>query len=233
MLDSDNWLKKTPIWVYWSICPMFGGLAIAYAGVKTKTQTWFLWGLGIFLVSITFSSYTNLVFLMWLSQISVAVNLRKSFLLKTAPRDMIVSDSNTAKLLAAARGQIDINSCSKDELVYELSLPIVYANNIESAREEGYIFTHLEELTDIAGIPEQLLEKIAPLIIFSYDINKEAHNSWRVINSCSVQDLMILGVKEEVASQIIQERDKKGSYTSLMDVKNRTGIPLSSYSHLR
>lgn len=233
MLDSENWLRKTPIWVFWSICPLFGGLAIAYAEVKTKTQTWFLWGLGICLVSVTFSSYTNLVSLLWLSQISIACYLRKPFLLKTAPRNMVVSDASTAKLLAAARGQIDINSCSKDELVYELSLPIVYANHIESARQEGHIFTHLEELRDIAGIPEQLLEKIAPLIVFSYDINKEAHNSWRVVNSCSVQDLIILGVTEEFASQIIQERDNKGSYTSLMDVKNRTGIPLKYYSHLR
>lgn len=127
---------------------------------------------------------------------------------------------------------LDINTCSKDEMVKILGLPIVYANHIESLQNEGYIFTHLEELSEIAGIPESYLPKIAPLINFSYDEKLENYLSWRRVNTFSQEQLIELGLSMEVAQKIVKERHKNGGYQSVMDIKKRTGFPFHVYRQI-
>lgn len=231
MLDHNNWFQKTPNWVWFSFIPVFGGLAISYAGFQGKFSRWLWVGLGFTAASMILSG-SSVYPLIWGSQIITAFYLRKRYLAKTAPRNLLIPDIATANLMAEARGQIDINTCSKDELVYELGLPIVYANDIELVRNEGYIFTHLEELNDLAGVPESQLRKIAPMVVFSYHVQKESSFSWRRLNTMSEMELVSLGIDQEFVRKIIAERETKGAYRCLLDVKRRTGIPLSSYSHL-
>ncbi|XWK85653.1 MAG: helix-hairpin-helix domain-containing protein [Phormidium sp.] len=138
---------------------------------------------------------------------------------------MLPETAQTAALIAQVRGKVDINNCSKDDLVNLLGLPIVYANDIESLQKEGYIFTHLEELHEIAGIPENYLPRLAPLVTFSYDYKKEAHSSWKRLNVMSVQELIASGLESEVAFQIVAERQKRGEYKSAIDIKRRTNLP--------
>ncbi|MFW6359057.1 MAG: helix-hairpin-helix domain-containing protein, partial [Chroococcales cyanobacterium] len=221
MLDSSNWLKKTPQWVWWSFFPAFGGLAIAYAGRKSNTPNWLWLGLGLTSAGIILAS-TELGIIIWIAQIAIAFSIRKPFLIKTSPRGMLISDTQTAELVAEIRGKVDINNCSKDQLVYELGLPIVYANDIEMCLHEGYIFTYLEELSDIVGIPENYLKKIAPLVTFTYDYKKESDYSWRRLNSLSVQELVSCGLDTIVAQRIVEERLLRGTYNSVVDVKRRT-----------
>lgn len=232
VLDSSNWLKKTPNWFWWSFFPTFGGLAIAYAGRKSNTPAWTWLGIGIAGVALVLTS-SELGLLVWLFQIGTAFSIKKPFLIKTYPKRLpLPEDTETANLIAETRPKIEINSCSKDELVYGLELPIVYANNIESLRNEGYIFTYLEELSEIASIPESYLSRIAPLVIFSYDFKKETDFSWRRLNTLSQPELVACGLDSAVAQKIIEERKRRGAYSSLMDVRRRTGLPLSSYRHL-
>lgn len=231
MSDLNHWLKKNPAWVWWSFFPVLGGLAITYAGNKSNTSNWVWLGIGITGTALILSS-TQLTLLIWILQIVIAFSLKKRFLVKTLPRGVSITDYETAQLMAEIHGKIDINNCSKDELVYRLGLPIVYANDIESVRNEGHIFTHLEELSELAGIPETHLKRIEPLIIFTYDINKEFDVSWRQLNRLSKTELIASGIDDIVAQKIINERNKNGLYSSLIDVKRRTGFPLSCYRHL-
>lgn len=231
MYRSSDWLKTNPKWVWWSFFPTFGGLAIAYAGYKSQTSSWIALGLGITSAAMVLSS-TNLILGVWLFQIGTAFYIKKRYLIKTAPKGALISeDVRTVQLIAATRGKVDINSCSKDDLVYELGLPIVYANDIEALRNEGYIFTYLEELSELAGIPESYLRRLAPLLVFSYDYKKEADFSWRRLNTLSLQELVACGLDSSVAEKIIQER-QNGAYKSLIEVRRRTNLPLSCYSHL-
>ena len=230
MSNSQDWLEKTPKWVWYSFIPTFGGLAITYAGKKSKTPKWIGYGVGFFTLGIILSS-TELIAIVWLAQIGTAFYLKKNYLIKTASKGMPINNADIAKLIAQNKGQIDINNCSQDDLVYTLGLPIVYANDIHSLSQEGYIFTYIEELSEVAGVPENYLRKIEPLITFSYDIHKEADISWRRLNSLSFNELIACNIEESVAKKIITERTK-GVFKSLIDVKNRTGIPLSAYKHL-
>jgi DNA uptake protein ComE-like DNA-binding protein len=113
-----------------------------------------------------------------------------------------------------------------------LGLPIVYANDIESLRSEGHIFTSLEELHDILEIPNATLQKIEPMVIFSYDYRKELGYSWKRVNSMSVDELIAIGMESQVAIAIAEERKQRGEFKSIMDIKKRTGIPFSAYRQL-
>ncbi|WP_341732496.1 helix-hairpin-helix domain-containing protein [Microcoleus sp. EPA2] len=233
MFQDLHWLRQTPKWVWYSFIPYFGGLAIVYAGQKTNIRSWIGWGAGFTLAAVALSASANLGLLVWVAQIVTAFSLKKRYLIKTAPRGLLVPASATsAEELANIRGKIDINECTKDDLVRVLGLPIVYANDIESLQNEGYIFTHAEELSEIAGVPASHVRRIAPMICFSYNYQKEASFTWKRLNVFSVEELIASGLDRVVAEKIVTERQIKGEYKSVVEVKRRTGLPFDSYRHL-
>lgn len=232
MSNSSSWFKQTPNWVWLSIIPVFGGLSIAYAGYKSKVKSWVGLGIGLTGLCVVLSG-SNLVTFLWMAQIGAAFYLKKKFLAKTYPNTLpIPQEAELAKLVTAKRGKLDINEASKHDLVNVLGLPIVYANNIELLLNEGYIFTHLEELHEIAGIPENYVARMSSLIIFSYNYKKEADSSWRRLNAYTIDQLIACGLDAAIAEKIVVEREKKGDYKSLVEVKQRTGLPLGTYRHI-
>ncbi len=232
-MSNKNWFDKIPQWIWWSLFPYFGGFSFIYAGWKIKNNRWYLWGIGFVMGSIIIGSILgDLVLIMPLIQLATAFKFKQEYLVKTAPKGVLIPSFEIAQLMAEYKGQIDINNCSQDDLVYGLGLPIVYANDLQIFKQEGYMFTHLEELADLVGIPEQILRRIEPLIMFTYDINKEGDISWRRLNSFSLDELIVNGIDHENATKIVSERNSKGAYKSLLDVKKRTGIPINIYSHL-
>ncbi|MHC5739008.1 helix-hairpin-helix domain-containing protein [Nostoc sp.] len=230
--QSKSWFQQTPAWVWLSLIPTFGGFAIAYAGYKSKTKTWIAIGIIIPTLALALSA-NSLAFVIWIAQIGVAFYLKKAFLVKMYPKNLPVpEEQELANLVATTRDKIDINECSKHELVNYLGLPIVYANNIESLMNEGYVFTHVEELIEIAGIPEKQVTRITPLITFGYNYKKEADFSWKRLNTYSTDELITCGLDGAIAEQIVAERQQRGEYKSLIDVKQRTGLPFTTYRHI-
>ena len=113
-----------------------------------------------------------------------------------------------------------------------MGLPIVYANDLDSLRSEGHIFTSLEELHDVLGISNETLKKIAPLAVFSYDYRQESSYSWKRINSMTADELIGLGLDAKLATAIAIEREQRGDFKSIMDIIKRTGVPFSAFKHL-
>lgn len=232
MSQSKSWFQQTPAWVWLSFIPTLGGFAIAYAGYKSKNNTWIVIGISTSVLALALSA-NSLAFVIWMAQIGIAFYLKKAFLVKTYPKNLAIpEEQELAKLVASTRNKVDINECSKNELVNYLGLPIVYANNIESLMNEGYVFTHVEELIEIAGIPEKQVARITPLITFSYNYKKEAEYSWKRLNIYSTQELITCGLDGAIAEQIVAERQQRGEYKSLIDVKQRTGLPFTTYRHI-
>ncbi|HIK36900.1 MAG: helix-hairpin-helix domain-containing protein [Geminocystis sp.] len=225
-------VRKTPKWVWFSVIPVFGGLALVYAGSKANFKSWIWLGLGFTISSWIFSG-NQIGFLIWIAQIVTSFSLKNKYQLKVNADNLEISDRRIAQLVAEHRGRkIDINTASKDDLVYGLDLPIVYANQIEEIRKEGFIFTSLEELVEVAGIPEKIVHDREPLITFSYDIKQDYGVSWRRLNTYSEEQLIAAGIEPKAARLIVLERQKNGPYNSVIDVKKRTGLPLSYYQHL-
>ncbi len=232
-MSKLNWFEQIPSWIWVSLIPVFGGVAHIYAGWKGKKNIWILWGSCFILGSIVLGSlFPQLSFLIWTGQVTTAFVFRKEFLIATAPKGVLIPSAKIALLMAEKKGQIDINQCTKDEMVYDLGLSIIYANDIELLRNEGYIFTDIDELSEVVGIPESVLRRIEPLIVFRYDVNKEMEVSWRRLNSFSVEQLVAHDIQQLHAEKIVAERSNRGTYQSLIDVRKRTGIPIDVYRHL-
>ncbi len=226
MLDPTPKHRLTPNWVWFSFIPLFGSMAIIYAGSKAKISKWMYLGAGVFAVSL-FSGSTGIFYIAWLAQICISFNIKEAFLRKTFSPGSDNFDRYQATSIPNV--QLDINNCSKDELVRVLGIPIVYANDIESLKNEGYTFTHVEELSEIAGLPESYLGKLAGKVIFTYNNNKEVEYSWQRLNVMSVDELVIAGLDGSIANKIVTERETNGEYRSIIDIKRRNSIPFHSY----
>jgi DNA uptake protein ComE-like DNA-binding protein len=233
-MSQPSWFDQTPSWVWWSFVPALGGGAIAYAGVKSGSNIWIGVGAGFVAAAIILSPISDTATaVIWITQIATAFALKRQYLTKTYPKHLpLPEDPNLFQAIAANRPKIEINSCSKNDLVNVLGLPIDYANDIDSLRAEGHIFTSLEELHDILEIPNSTLQKIAPMVVFSYDYRQESGYSWKRVNSMTADDLMAIGIESNIAIAIAEERQRRGEFKSIMDVKKRTGIPFSAYKQL-
>ncbi len=180
----NNWFTRFPVWIWFSFIPIYGGASLIYAGWKARTNLWIKIGAGFLLGGWFFAwIFPHGIIFLLAGQIYYAFKFKQQYLVKTAPKGATIPTKQIAGLLAENRGQIDINNCSKDDIVYHLGLPLAYANDIEILKNEGYIFTSIEELGEMAGIPDSVLDRVEPLIVFRYDPNKETDVSWRRLNN--------------------------------------------------
>ena len=224
--------KKIPVWVLFSLIPFIGSLGTIYAGIKINRFSWINTGIFLTTLNIVLSS-THLVGFVWLGQIAIAFCLKDEFIERISDSQQLErATKNSNLLLPQTTQKIDINNCSKDDLVYGLGLPIVYANEIESAQLEGYIFTHFEELADIAGIPDYYRQQLEPLVTFNYYLRKEADFSWRKCNTLSEEELIACNIEPSVVAKIIAEREQKGLFRSFPELRKRTGLPLQKLTAL-
>ncbi len=233
-MSQPSWFDQTPAWVWCSCIPLFGGGAIAYAGVKSSSHVWIGVGAGFVAAAFIASSISPIAInIIWISQVVTAFALKREYLVRTYPRSLALPEEpKLFAAIAAHRPKVDINSCSKNDLVNVLGLPIVYANDIELLRNEGHIFTSLEELNQLLEIPNATLKKIEPMVIFTYDYRQESGYSWKRMNRMSVDELIAVGIEPRYAIAIAEERQKNGEFKSIMDIKKRTGVPVSAIQHL-
>lgn len=229
MLEPTPKNSPTPTWVWLSFVPIIGSAALVYAGNKANTAKWMYLGAGILTISLI-STSSAIFYAAWMAQIFISFNLKEAFLRKTSNGlGSLGLDNLQYQAMPNSSAQLDINNCSKDELVRVLGLPIVYANDIDSLRNEGYIFTHVEELSGIAGLPESYIGKLAGKVIFTHNTNKELEFSWQRLNVMLIDELVMAGLGGTVAQKIVSERENNGEYRSVMDIKRRTSIPFHSY----
>ncbi|MGF1577062.1 MAG: hypothetical protein ACFCU9_14220 [Cyanophyceae cyanobacterium] len=226
----------TPQWVWIACVPVVGAAAIAFAGYRANLKSWMIGGslaFGVSFLAAGVSSLGPLISLMWLGQIGFAWFNRQEFLLRTSPKGSVKPrDAKTSARLAKIYGPSDINNISKDEMVGFLGIPIVYANVIEEFQREGFAFADLEELKDVAGIPGQYIDHLAPILSYGVRYQQTLNTSWHRLNTLSSHDLVVCGLEPEVAQKICHERALKGTFNSVLDVKARTGIPINALRNI-
>jgi DNA uptake protein ComE-like DNA-binding protein len=205
-------LSTNAFWLFFM--PVLGCLVIVREGNRLNDVKFAQLGWGVLALSLAMAVAGN-VAIAWLVQIALAIWFKTSYTQVAPPLK-----------------QVDFNSCSKHDLVRVLDLPIVYANDIDLIRNEGYLFTHAEELTEIAGVPEEHVRRIAPRLLFAYDPARDGAASWRRVNFLSISEIQQLGVDEAIAQKIVDERNHKGDYRSVVDIKRRTGLAFRSYQPL-
>ncbi len=200
---------------YLCFVPVLGALSIIYESNRLGDRNCIKMGWAALAFSIISAAGGSFWFA-WFVQIGLATWLR---------------NTHVATPVSAPLAQVDFNSCSKHDLVRILNIPIVYANDIELLRNEGYLFTHTEELTEIAGIPEEQVRKIEPQLIFSYSAQKDDNHTWRQLNFLTASEMESRGLVPSVAEIIVAERTR-GDYRSAVDIKRRTGLAFRDYQTL-
>ncbi|WP_121971030.1 helix-hairpin-helix domain-containing protein [Leptolyngbya sp. BC1307] len=210
---SNPQLSPNAFWL--SFIPLFGGLAIVREGNRLSDTKFTQLGWVVFALSLALAVADGLM-LAWLLQIGLAIWFKLEY----------------GKAPAAPLTLIDFNTCSKHDLVRVLDLPIVYANDIDLLRVEGYCFTYAEELTEIVGIPEEQVARIAPRLIFAYHAARDGATSWRRVNFLSADEMQGLGVDGAIAQKIVDERNHSGDYRSAIEIKRRTGLAFRAYKKL-
>jgi DNA uptake protein ComE-like DNA-binding protein len=215
--------KSTAWWLWLALFPSLGGITFIVWGAQNKNRRALFGGAAFLIVGGIFSVDSSLGGAIWLLQIFSAF--------KVLP---LLSSLNSieASKHPKLKGKLDVNGCSKNELVHLLDMPIVYANEIEEIRAEGLRFTEFDDLANLTSIPNDYLAKIRPYLKFEFDYAQETGDSWRKLNYLSEDDLISIGVDKSAAIAIVKVRHAKGDYTSLIDVKRKTGIPLSRYRHI-
>jgi DNA uptake protein ComE-like DNA-binding protein len=212
-VSKDSQLSANAFWL--SFIPLFGALAIVREGNRLSDTKFTQLGWAAFAFSLVMALSSSLAFA-WFVQIGIAIWFKSQYTYVAPP----------------PLPSVDFNSCSKHDLVRLLDLPIVYANDIDLIRNEGYLFTHAEELTEIAGVPEDQVNRIAPRLIFAYDAMRDGGASWRRVNFLSASEMAAFGITSEVAQSIVEERMQRGDYRSAVDIKRRTGIAFRDYKRL-
>lgn len=132
------------------------------------------------------------------------------------------------------KDKLDVNNCSINDLVHIVGLLPNYAESIALIRAEGYQFLGLEDLTELADLPEDYCQKIEPLISFHYYDRSENFypTNWQQLNSLSMEELIESELDPDIARKIYDERHQNGVYRALVEVKRRTGLPISAYKRL-
>ncbi|MEL7223363.1 MAG: helix-hairpin-helix domain-containing protein [Cyanobacteria bacterium P01_D01_bin.36] len=233
MPHSDLDLTQKPRVTYkaflLAFIPILGGLSIVKESdrLRDRTTTHLAWA--AFALSLV-TALSGHFLTAWLVQIALAIWLKAKH---TGPFNAGLSHAGPSSTsIAPSIQQVDLNTCSKNDLVRVLNLPIVYANDIDLIRAEGYLFTYAEELTAIAGIPEAHVRRIAPQLIFAYHAQIEENHTWRQLNVLTVGEMLARGVEGAIAQKIVEERTSNGDYRSAVDVKRRTGLPFRTYENL-
>ena len=215
-------------WQWLAFVPSFGGVVLVVAGAQNKDKNTWASGLAILLASFIFAGFSAALLVTWAVQAVAAVRL-----IQGGDRQQLAPQKKYSVSAALPPGtQFNINTCSKDEMVRGLGMPIVYANEIEEVRSEGMRFMDMGDLENLTSIPNDYLRKLRPHLIFEFDYHQESGSSWRRLNHLSQAELVALGIDEVAAAAIVEARAVKGEYTSLVDVKRKTGIPINRYRNV-
>ncbi|MDB9506508.1 hypothetical protein PN502_05240 [Microcystis aeruginosa CS-338/01] len=63
-------------WIWLSLVPVFGGLAIANAGKKTNNQSWLSVGIALTIISLIFLTQESFI-VIWFAQIGLGLYIRQ------------------------------------------------------------------------------------------------------------------------------------------------------------
>ncbi len=220
--------KQIPNWLYLAAVPGLGWTALLFAGYQAKQRDWLLAALICGALSVTglVTGIEGLVSLGWLAAILHLYVMRESY--QTYYRLVANPTYKTPTTLG-----VDLNQATKDQLVYQLNLPITQANKILELRKSGVVFTSIEELAGYTGIALTRLRAVEPIMIFAYHEFGNAYEKWQRINTLNAAEIsQAFQLPPELSQRLVQERDQNGLFHSLVELRQRSALPYDQLGKL-
>lgn len=226
---AETWFERIPTWIRWTWVPIVGSLGLLQAGLVTRQRRWILISIGLGclgLVAAPLSGWGSLG--AWVAQIVLARVWRRPFLARTYPADWpLPRDPALVREIAPFRDPVDINRCTRHQLVHDLGLPIVYANEIESLRVQGSLMLSVDDLRNLVRLPEETIERLEPVLQFQYYSHEAEAVAWQRLNTDTQAQLVAHGWDPGVAAAIVQER-RRGPFRSPADAGQRVGFEVET-----
>ncbi|WP_218081786.1 helix-hairpin-helix domain-containing protein [Anthocerotibacter panamensis] len=222
--------RSVPNWFYASVLPGVGWLTLLWAGYRARERAWILAALVYGALSLV-GLAVNLSPIFVLAWIAGIVHL--ALVKDRYSTNLSLTDAQTAiRTLEQAHQaremgvRIDVNQATQHELVYKLNLPIIQANKILQLRQAGVLFTCMEELSAYTGIPLAKLQAVAPVMHFSYYEFGSGFERWTRVNALSAAEIVReFDLSLELSQRLVIERDERGAFTSLAQLRERIALP--------
>jgi len=223
-----------PRWFYGAGLPVVGWLVLLWAGYETKRQDWmFCAGIYGFLSLLGIIAFPPLINLGWLAGMLHAYAVRESYQQQLSLATGPVHNLAEARVARRLGVQVDINQATQHELVYKLNLPITQANKILALRRGGLLFTSMEEVAGYTGIPLTKLQEVAPIITFGYYEPAVGFERWAKVNTLTAAALSReFGLSLDLSEKLVAIRDQSGAFHSLVDLRERGGLPYDQLAKL-
>ncbi len=230
--------QSVPGWFYLAAIPVIGWVPLLIAGYQAKSKGWMasavVYG-ALSLAGLVADPLAGLVSIGWLGAIIHLAAIRGQYqerLRLSAPNARIGSRQE-AELAQEMGKRIDINKASQDELVYQLNLSILQANKILEMRRAGAMFTSLRQLASYTGIPMGKLKEVEPIILFLYYDDGQGYERWTRVNTLSADEISReFALPAATAQQLVLERDQGGSFSSLVQLRERAKLPYEQIEKL-
>jgi len=220
-----------PRWFYGVGLPGWGWLALLWAGYRLKDRWTVLLALGYggaTLLGWAVDPLGWLPLVAWIAGIAHMTLMKDRFALQLqlAEPQAAIQTNQQARLAQQVGVRVDVNRATQDELVYRLNLSILQVNRILELRRAGVMFTSIEELSSQAGIPLSKLKTVEPVLCFAYYELTTSSERWTRVNALSAEQISReFNVDLELSRRLVLERDRQGSFSSLVELRSRVGIP--------
>jgi len=221
-----------PRWFYGVGIPGWGWLVLLWAGYQLKDRWTILLALGYggaTLLGWMVDPLAWLPLVAWMAGIAHMTVLKDQYAmqLQLAQPQAAIQTIQQARLAQQVGVRVDINRATQDEMVYRLNLSILLVNRILEFRRAGVMFTSMEELASQAGIPLAKLKIVEPILCFAYyEPITTSSERWTQVNALSAEQISReFKIDLELSHKLVAERDLHGSFTSLVQLRSRVGIP--------
>jgi DNA uptake protein ComE-like DNA-binding protein len=128
--------------------------------------------------------------------------------------------------------QIDVNQAGVDDWLRLPGISIHQARQLVTLSQAGVAFYSISDLAAALSMPISRLQWLAPILSFQY-YDRELALPSVSINRATVSDLIEMPpISPELATEIINCRERDGNFTDLVNFQQRLGLSGESIGEL-
>jgi DNA uptake protein ComE-like DNA-binding protein len=120
--------------------------------------------------------------------------------------------------------QIDVNQASVDDWLRLPGISIHQARQLVALSQAGVAFYSISDLSAALNTPASRLQWLAPVLSFQYYDRAAAPLSVKLDRATAVELTQIPQISPELATEIINQRERDGQFTDLVDFQRRLGL---------
>jgi DNA uptake protein ComE-like DNA-binding protein len=225
-------------WKWLLAVPVVNWLALLVAGQQAQKFEWVRWGIiyavfssaALGLSLITDSLLGWLIFWsIWTVVAAHSLRIEPEFLerinLLQNPQQRLTSEQQmlTARELGMS---IDINRCSVDDLLRLPGVTLLEARRIVEIRRSGGPYFSADELQERTDVSWEKIRRLQSMLQFRYYEQKSALPVLIDVNSATATQIgQLEGIESDLAGRIVQERDLRGDFADIIDLRDRLNLP--------